>query len=122
MVVFDLSDCCTPVFFTVYVGKDLGRNLFGCAVKNDLPLSQTYNAVRKRLGEAYIMDVDQRRCTPFMRQFHQKAHYLTGGFWIKARGRLINEQKIGLLHERTRYADPLTLTTGQRISTRVLIA
>ena len=122
MVLSGLSDRRAPVFFTVYVGKDLGRNLFGCAVKNDLALSQTYNAVRERLGEAHIMDVDQRRRTAFMRQFHQKAHYLTGGFWIKARGGFIHEQEIGLLHERTRYADPLTLTTGQRISTRVLIA
>ena len=86
MVLSDLSDRRTPVFFTVYIGKDLGRNLFGCAVKNDLALSQTYNAVRERLGEAHIMDVDQRRRTAFMRQFHQKAHDLSRGFGIQTCG------------------------------------
>jgi hypothetical protein len=49
----------------------------------------------------------------------RQAHDLAAGLGIEARGRFIDQQKLGLLRQRARDADPLPLPARQRIGALV---
>ncbi len=94
-------------------GKRGARRQFGAGVRDNLAVLELDYAVGVLRYLTVVRDNDDR--VPILGQLAQKLDHLVAALGIERAGRLVGEQYLAAIHQRTRNRDALLLAAGKLI-------